>query len=178
MDRTETSASAAGGGSRVAGSQSRLSPWLLLILAAAALFRLATEVTDRESDTLIRWTPAAKAAASAGSGRRPILYDFTAEWCAPCKILDHEGWNDPEVAGIVHALFIPARVMDRQREDGRNTPEVSALQEKYGVRAFPTLVVAAADGREIAKFEGYRGRAELLRFLRESSAKARGTRSF
>ena len=159
------------------GSQSRLSPALLLILAAAVLFRVVTEVTDRESSgggqTLIQWVRASNAAARAGSASRPILYDFTAEWCAPCKILDREGWNDLEVAGIVNTRFVPARILDRQREEGRNLPEVSALQQKYGVRLFPTLVAAAADGRLIAKYEGYRGRDELLKFLQEASAARR-----
>ena len=154
------------------GSQSRVSPVLLLILAAAVLFRVVTYVTDRdEADaTLVRWMPAPEAQTLARAGKRPILYDFTAAWCPPCKILDREGWNDPEVAALVNGAYLPARIVDRQREDGKNAPEVSALQRKHGIQVFPTLVVVGSDGNELAKFEGYRGREPLVKFLKESAA--------
>ena len=154
------------------GSQSRVSPVLLLILVAAVLFRVVTYVTDRNKAeaTLVRWRPAPEAQSLSRTGKQPILYDFTAAWCPPCKILDHEGWNDPEVAALVNGSYLPARIVDRQREDGRNAPEVSALQRKHGVQVFPTLVVAAPDGTELAKFEGYRGREALVKFLQESAA--------
>ena len=154
------------------GSQSRISPVLLWILVAAVLFRVVTYVTDRDKEeaTLVRWMAAPAAQSLSRTGKRPILYDFTAAWCPPCKILDREGWNDPEVADLVNATYLPARIVDRQREEGRNLPAVSALQRKHGVSVFPTLVVAAPDGAEVAKFEGYRGRAALVKFLQESAA--------
>ncbi|MFY9549829.1 MAG: thioredoxin family protein [Thermoanaerobaculia bacterium] len=151
-------------------SQSRLSSILLLALLAAVLFRAVTAVMDRaEKDKggLVQWEPREKAAALSQAAGRPILYDFTAAWCGPCKLLDRD-WNDPAVAGKVNASFVPARVVDRQREEGRNSPDVSELERRYEVTGFPTLVVAAADGRMIAKHEGYRGRAALLLFLEEA----------
>jgi thiol:disulfide interchange protein len=154
------------------GSQSRVSPVLLWILAAAVLFRVVTYVTDREKTdpTLVRWIAAPAAQSLSRTGKRPILYDFTAAWCPPCKILDREGWNDPEVAAFVNGTYLPARIVDRQREDGKNSPEISALQRKHRVQVFPTLVVAGPDGGEVAKFEGYRGREALMKFLKESAA--------
>lgn len=155
------------------GSQSRLSPVLLWILAAAVLFRVVTAVTDRDDDakTLVEWIPMAEAGLRMPP--RPILYDFTAAWCAPCKTLDKEGWNDAEIAGVVNTRFRPVRVVDRMREDRVNARPVADLQQKHGVRAFPTLVVVAPNGAEVAKFEGYRGRAALMKFLHESAAAAR-----
>lgn len=154
------------------GSQSRISPVLLWILAAAVLFRVVTYVTDREKEepTLIRWVATLAVDSMSRTQKRPILYDFTAAWCAPCKILDSEGWNNPAVAALVNGTYLPARIVDRQREDGRNLPEVSALQRKHGVSVFPTLVVVAPDGAEVAKFEGYQGRGALVKFLQESAA--------
>ena len=158
------------------GSQSRVSPVLLWILAAAVLFRVVTYVTDRDKAeaTLVGWMAAPAAQSLSRTGKRPILYDFTAAWCPPCKILDREGWNDPEVAALVNGTYLPARIVDRQREEGRNLPAVSALQRKHGVSVFPTLVVAAPDGAEVAKFEGYRGRAALMKFLQESAPRGSG----
>ena len=151
-----------------AGSQSKISSVLLLVLAAAALFRIVTTVMDRGKDEtvgLIRWTAAQSAAAAARSAGKPILYDFTAEWCGPCKMLDADGWADAKVAAFVNESFVPARVVDRAREDGRNPPWIDELQRRYSVNAFPTLVVAAPDGRQIAVAQGYSGKQKLAEFL-------------
>ena len=155
-------------------SQSRLSPVVLWVLLAAALLRIVTAVMDREGResgaSLIRWQPRGQAVELARSGEKPILYDFTAAWCGPCKILDRD-WDDAAIAGTVNASFIPTRVVDREREDGRNPPEIAELQRRYEVTGFPTLVAAAPDGRLIGKIEGYRGRDALVRFLEEARRK-------
>jgi len=151
------------------GSQSRLSPVILWVLLAAALFRIVTTVTDKDESGggagLVRWTAPDGAVAAARSSGRPILYDFTAEWCAPCKMLDRDGWADSQVAALVNDSFVATRIVDRAREDGKNAPWVDALQQRYRVTAFPTLVVASPDGREIAIAQGFNGKAKLIAFL-------------
>jgi thioredoxin 1 len=122
---------------------------------------------------LVAWRPHEKAAAAARSEGKPVLYDFTAAWCQPCHRLDTEGWEDSGVASLVNGSYLPARVVDREREDGKNTAAITELQRRYSVRAFPTLVVADADGREIAKYEGFPGKERLVQFLQESRDKAR-----
>lgn len=158
-----------------AGSQSKVPSILLLVLAAAALFRIVTAVTDRRSGPgevgqagLVRWTSLSTAQATARATGKPILYDFTAEWCGPCRMLDGDGWSDPKVAAFVNEAYVPTRVMDRVREEGRNPAVVDELQRRYGVGAFPTLVVAAPDGRQIAIAQGYSGKQKLVEFLESS----------
>ena len=147
--------------------------WLLL---AALLLRIvmAAGCRGKPEDAgpgLVRWRPHEKAAAvSRGEGKR-ILYDFTAAWCTPCHRLDEEGWGDSRVASLVNDSYVPVHVVDRVREDGKNPAAIDEIQSRYGVRAFPTLVVADADGREIAKVEGWAGKERLVRFLEESRGK-------
>ena len=164
------------------GSQSRLSAAVFFVLLAALLFRVVTAVTDRpatlettpkhEAPPLVRWVPLEKAAATAAASGKPALYDFTAEWCPPCHRLDDEGWSDEALAALASRDFVPSRVMDREREEGKNPSLVADLQHRYNVESFPTLIVAGADGKEIARMEGWGGKDALETFLREAKAKA------
>ena len=150
-------------------SQSRISPILWGVVAAAIVFRIVTAVMDRGNDEgpgLVRWQPREKAAALAQASGKPILYEFSAEWCGPCKLLDRD-FADPTVAARINAAYVPAHIVDRIREDGRNAADVEELQRRYEISGFPALVAAAPDGRLLGKQEGYAGRARLMRFLED-----------
>ena len=165
MDRTETPAAPR--------SQSRLSPILFWAVIAALVLRVVTGVMDRGSDGgvgLVRWQATEKAVALSKTSGKPILYDFTAAWCAPCKMVDRD-WDDPVLAEQVNTAFIPTRVVDRMREDGRNPPEISELQRHFEIVGFPTIVAATPDGRLIDKIDGYRGKDAMVRFLEETKGK-------
>lgn len=165
MDRTEAPA--------LPQSQARLSPVLLWAALAALVLRVVTGVMDRgaaDAVGLVRWQPREKAAALAKASGKPILYDFTAAWCAPCKMVDRD-WEDPALADQVNAAFIPTRVVDRAREDGSNTREIAELQRRYEIVGFPTIVAAAPDGALIAKTDGYRGKDAMIRFLDDAAKK-------
>lgn len=162
---------------RPTGPQSRIPAILFWIVAGAIALRIITSFADRSQETetagLVKWQPPGRALALAAAVRRPVLYDFTAAWCPPCRRLDHEGWEDDEVASRIRSAFIPSRIVDRQREDGKNTEEIQELQQRYKIDVFPTLVVADATGREIARMTGYAGRQQLDAFLKEAEGKAR-----
>jgi len=153
------------------GSQSKLSPVLFWVVLAAIVFRVVTVATERnrkdKSGGLIQWQPHEAALAVAGKTGKPVLYDFTAAWCAPCHRLDKEAWGDSTIASSVNQGFVPARVMDRQEEDGHNSPAVDELQKRYKINAFPTLVVADSTGRELARSEGFQGLPAVNRLLEE-----------
>lgn len=138
-------------------------PWVLLLTAVVLLAARFTYSAKEEKHDLVRWVAPDVAISRARATGKPIMYDFTAEWCRPCHMLDAAVFQDADAAAGINEKFIPVRITDRKQEDGSNSPVVDALEKKYSVRAFPTVIFANADGTELGRMEGFKSRAELER---------------
>lgn len=96
------------------------------------------------------YTPEAVAASVAAG--RPVMMDFSADWCAPCHELELVTFSDP-------AVVAEARKFDRYKVDltKYDAPESDASRKQYGITGVPTVVFLGADGKEIAeaRVEGF-----------------------
>jgi thiol:disulfide interchange protein len=146
-------------------SQRWLPLWLPIVAAVLIVARIVSSRYDVTSTAdLVRWVPLDRAERMAAMSHRPVFYEFSAEWCGPCHLMESEVFRNARLAAMINERFIPVRVVDRKREDGRNAPEVARLQTLYGVEGFPTIVVARA-GAAPQKVFGYGGRAQFEQFL-------------
>ena len=83
----------------------------------------------------------------------PILVDFWAPWCGPCKMMA------PQFKQAATQLE------PRVRLAKVNTEAEQALGAKYNIRSIPTLALFRG-GREIARQPGAMGAADIVRWAK------------
>jgi thiol:disulfide interchange protein DsbD len=102
------------------------------------------------------------ASAKAKAEKRPMLIDFTAEWCGACKELAKETFSDPRVKEkAVAANFVAVKVDATDDDD----PQVNAVKGKYKVVGLPTVVIYDSTGKERKRFNEFVGPEPFLRAL-------------
>ena len=62
------------------------------------------------------------------------------------------------------------RIVDRAHEDGRNVPEVQAIQDRFKIDAFPTIVVYSPETGRHESRTGYGGRKGMMVELTQALA--------
>jgi thiol:disulfide interchange protein len=137
--------------------------------AATAPARDAAPAEAKRRAETLEWHDFAPGLEQARRAGKPMLVDFYAVWCGPCKMMDRETFRDPEVIDRL-AGIVTARV-DAEEEKPRAGLTGYDLAEKYGVMTYPTIALLDGDGKVIARFSGYRSPRAFLGWLDSAMAK-------
>ena len=156
---------------RVPVRSTRATPrWLLLLAAGMLLARGGAAVYEHRHPPaiakLIPWsTPGAPLPGKTAGGaedKRPVLYDYSADWCQPCKKMEREVFAHEPSARFIKDRFRPVRIVDVDE-----SPAAEELRQRHQVTTLPTLVVEIP-GKEPLELNGYSSRRRTMLFLEKA----------
>jgi thiol:disulfide interchange protein DsbD len=124
-----------------------------ILLVIVAVYWLIP--SERQS---IEWQPYSETAVS--DTQKPIIIDFYADWCIPCKELDAMTFSDPKVIQISKKFNAFKADMTKSLSD-----EVSTLRNKYKIVGVPTVLIINSKRQEVQRITGFVNSDEFLKII-------------
>lgn len=84
---------------------------------------------------------------------KPVLIDFWASWCGPCKMMS------PVIDAIAEEMGEKVKVCKINIDEEQN------LAVKYNVMSIPTFIVIK-DGKEVSRSVGVQDKSEIIGMIR------------
>jgi thiol:disulfide interchange protein DsbD len=85
-----------------------------------------------------------KQIAAARAAGKPVIIDFYADWCLPCKELDEKTFTDPKVIAESERFARFKADLTLATDEG-----VAELTSRYKIVGVPTIVFVGSSGKEI-----------------------------
>jgi thioredoxin:protein disulfide reductase len=124
----------------------RAFPWLKTGVGVACLV-LATSLAMSWAmrGPGIAWKPySERILQDAQKLKKPVIIDFYATWCTPCRALEETTFHDASVVKQAESAFVMIKV-DLTRA---GNPVHERLLQQYGIKGVPTIVFLDESGKE------------------------------
>ena len=139
-------------------------PFLVIrsAIGVVAVVALAFLLYPRQAPNKLAFQPFnSDLLASATDARKPVLIDFSADWCIPCREMEHSTFADPSVVSEARR-FVTMKAnltkQDKQTED---------LMSRFEIQGVPTTMLIDSSGKVHERKVGYIGAREMLSDLRQ-----------
>lgn len=132
--------------------------------AAALVYMLIPGRAPRAEMTFQPFSPTTLEAAK--SRGEPVVLDFSADWCVPCREMERTTFVDPAVVREGSGFV---RMRANLTAENQQNQEII---KRFNVEGVPTTVFIDATGKIRKRRVGYVGPAEFLRYLREYGARS------
>jgi thiol:disulfide interchange protein DsbD len=107
------------------------------------------------------WKPFTEAAYEQSlKNNEPMVIDFYADWCIPCKELDAITFSDARVVDATERF-----VMYKADLTNADDPATAVLTKRFAIKGVPTVLIIGADGAEKERITGFVDASEFLRRL-------------
>jgi len=135
---------------------------VVLIVAAAILWFAPF---DGHHGSGVQWQPySPERLATATTAGKPVMLDFYADWCSPCRALEKKVFAALEVSKLSER-FANLRVDLTKRH-----PEQEALLKRYRIRGVPTVLFINGKGEEekSLRIEEYVNRVAMIKRMKRA----------
>lgn len=129
---------------------------LILLLSLALLLPMTGQAAAQGDPQ----PPVDDLIAKAKAAGKPLVIDFYAVWCKPCKKFKAETLPDKQVQAVIGDVLFHA--YDAEKGNGKKAAK------RYGVRGFPTFLVIDHSGKERARTMGFQTVSRFVGFVHQS----------
>jgi thiol:disulfide interchange protein DsbD len=141
----------------------RLRKGVGVALAALGLFALTNYVLTPKVE--LAWLHGeAEAMRVARAQHRPVVVDFMADWCLPCREMDVQVFSNPDVGEKLRDFTLLRVDLSREDED----ESLGVVKAKYGVSTLPAVRIVSPGGEIVRRFDTVVDVPTFLRGLADS----------
>jgi thiol:disulfide interchange protein DsbD len=141
------------------GARVRLRPVLILVLAMVVVTGFRT-LSFQDHGGGIAWQTYSDQRLEQAIGR-PVLVEFTADWCLNCKALERTTFKDRKLLETIRSMDVIPLQVDLTRVDETRRK----IFDRFGGHAIPYIVLLNGQGQTVQRFTGMVGADTLVDIL-------------
>jgi len=93
----------------------------------------------------------------------PIIIDFYADWCIPCKELDKQTFSDKRVIELSKKFVMIKADMTKTLSE-----ETAKIANKFNIVGMPTVLIIDSKGKELERLTGFVNADEFLKIMQKA----------